>query len=1117
VCRGAGEEAGYGEGFNPEVLGRKVAGYIRQADIHRTGGPHLLRHTCTTYSTFPVRETRSYVWQANGDPDPTLVSTSRSTHDGLQSWSESFGLISHSETVRDTITATRTTTTTAPDGTYTVSVTTNGLPQYSARYDANDVQLGRQDYGYDSWNRRNSLTDAGTGTTTNTFHVDGSIATVTQQPGTALEQVTTTLSSGLPIPDGTENPPILGYSQGGRIEKVTLPDDEIVTREYFPTGELLTQTGSRQYPVEYTYDYAGRMATLTTWQDYDPNPANRSGAAVTTWTYNHAGSLTAKRYNDNLGPDYEYDVRGLLTKRIWARFIPNQQPPNQQRVTTEYDYDNLGQLLEVSYPGSSTPTITHSYDRMGRVVDTTDASGTRTNSYNGEMQLTAETYSAGLLDGWEIERTYDSLRRPETLTLNDPNSALPTPHSALSFDSASRLHKVIGHSITNTYAYATNRPLLSSLDQGGVQEVAYTYDNLNRLTQIETEANSTVLSSHAYLYNLANQRTRATLVDGSYWEYSYDDLGQVTGGIKKDSGGTAIPGYSFGYTFDDIGNRKTFSENSRITTYTANLLNQYDEITRPAYAHLHGNRGTTSTIIEVDLLADANPAVEADYTGLLWYSEMGISTLISQFQITATEGGNSNSTIGSRVTPNGTIPTMLDGLSNPLPRHDADGNLLYDHLWEYEWNSENQLVQQTHRPDVTLTPLVRTRLTYTYDSQSRRVRKVVSLWDNGANDFVVSHDTRFIWDQWNLLAEFDSSNAILRSYIWGLDLSGSMQGAGGVGGLLSVQNSSVTAFPVYDGNGNVMAYTDASSGTLLASYEYDPFGRRIKSLGAQAESFPHRFSTKYEDSETGFLYYGYRYFDPETGRWPNRDPIEEEGGYNLYAFVGNDGINWWDYLGNGYGMGRYISRGLSYGSPGVPNKSTWQKFIEWREKRREERFLKPYRKLTNYFADFPGLPMCKANVVIAGRETPSIGKPPNNFNITVLPMPPTSAFWDKVLRTSNAFIAGDQNPMNMTPPPNLSEEGPDLKRYNISSGAEAGVSMLPMLAAGFAEALKESKNITVVHDKKCGCWFSYFDNIGEAKWSQKWGDGVQLFSRKTIEEWYREVGLEPPSEVLLND
>jgi len=58
-----------------------------------------------------------------------------------------------------------------------------------------------------------------------------------------------------------------------------------------------------------------------------------------------------------------------------------------------------------------------------------------------------------------------------------------------------------------------------------------------------------------------------------------------------------------------------------------------------------------------------------------------------------------------------------------------------------------------------------------------------------------------------------------------------------------------------------------------------------------------RVTSKYQNQETGYLYYGFRYYDPETGRWPNRDPIEEEGGYNLYAFVGNDPHGKWDYLG----------------------------------------------------------------------------------------------------------------------------------------------------------------------------------------------------------------------------
>ena len=47
-------------------------------------------------------------------------------------------------------------------------------------------------------------------------------------------------------------------------------------------------------------------------------------------------------------------------------------------------------------------------------------------------------------------------------------------------------------------------------------------------------------------------------------------------------------------------------------------------------------------------------------------------------------------------------------------------------------------------------------------------------------------------------------------------------------------------------------------------------------------------------------YYGYRYYHPDLGRWISRDPIEEEGGLNLFAFVGNDGVNKTDILGNSY-------------------------------------------------------------------------------------------------------------------------------------------------------------------------------------------------------------------------
>ena len=82
-----------------------------------------------------------------------------------------------------------------------------------------------------------------------------------------------------------------------------------------------------------------------------------------------------------------------------------------------------------------------------------------------------------------------------------------------------------------------------------------------------------------------------------------------------------------------------------------------------------------------------------------------------------------------------------------------------------------------------------------------------------------------------------------------------------------------------------------------AVINYTPFGMDWQASGAYWGELKFRFSTKYYDEETGWYYYGYRYYDPVTGRWPSRDPIEEQGGINLYGFVSNDGVNRWDFLG----------------------------------------------------------------------------------------------------------------------------------------------------------------------------------------------------------------------------
>jgi len=127
-----------------------------------------------------------------------------------------------------------------------------------------------------------------------------------------------------------------------------------------------------------------------------------------------------------------------------------------------------------------------------------------------------------------------------------------------------------------------------------------------------------------------------------------------------------------------------------------------------------------------------------------------------------------------------------------------------------------------------------------------------------------------------------------------------MQGAGGVGGLLEVSyygSSTTNCFPAFDGNGNLAALVNAADGTMAANYEYGPFGEVIRATGPMAKANPFRFSTKYQDDESDMLYYGHRYYKPSMGTWPSRDPIQEDGGFNIYGLVGGDCINKADLLG----------------------------------------------------------------------------------------------------------------------------------------------------------------------------------------------------------------------------
>ncbi|MBI1842230.1 MAG: hypothetical protein HYR88_15450 [Verrucomicrobia bacterium] len=163
-----------------------------------------------------------------------------------------------------------------------------------------------------------------------------------------------------------------------------------------------------------------------------------------------------------------------------------------------------------------------------------------------------------------------------------------------------------------------------------------------------------------------------------------------------------------------------------------------------------------------------------------------------------------------------------------------------------------------------------------------------------------------------MIQERNSSNTPLVTYVRGLDLSGTFERAGGIGGLLSrtahtgANGATLThAFYHADANGNVTKLVDASQASV-ADYKYDPFGRTISSSGSLASANTYRFSSKDLMTVSGFYYYGYRFYDPVTQRWLNRDPIQERGGQNLYGCVKNNPVGLVDPLGLHGAGGSYV-------------------------------------------------------------------------------------------------------------------------------------------------------------------------------------------------------------------
>jgi RHS repeat-associated protein len=708
--------------------------------------------------------------------------------------------------------------------------------------------VGRVSYRqFDNHDRVVSSVDANNVTVTNIYDVAGRVTAT----GTPANGAFTTYGYTLNMPGVS--------SITNALTNVTAYAYDAYGRK---TNEISGGVTTALTTNRFAYDAAGALKTLT---DGDFH--------TTTWKYDQFGRVTSKM--DHLGTNafqYGYDADNRLTNRV-----------TPAKGMTRYSYDKAGNLTNVAYPSS--PAISLSYDAMNRLTTMVDGVGTNVYAYNSIGQLLSED---GPWGDDTVNYGYTGRQRT-SLTLGSWNQAYV-------FDSIKRLQTVTSPAGPFTYNYnASQMSRVDSLTLPGGGYITNQFDLLARMTDTRyVSPDRAILNGHDYVLNNGNQRTKQTRFSQgttNFVDYSYDPLGEVTSAIGKEAGGvTNRLQEQFGYAYDPAGNLTFRTNNALVQSFVVDSLNQLTNISRSGTLTVSGKTSSQSTNVAVN---GSNAVLYADFT-------------FAQAGFTVTNGLNSFTAVAKDAyghADTNTISAWLPASTSFF--YDSNGNLTFDGTNNYAYDDENQLVSawQTNN----------WRTDFAYDGKLRC--RIVKEF-NWTGSWTLNKETHLVYDGMLVIQERDGSNNVQVSYTRGNDLSGSLQGAGGIGGLLartdSTQSNPVfqTGFYHCDGNGNITALI-SPNGLILAFYLYDPYGRALAQSGPLADANLYRFSSKMWHEHTALYYYGYRFYSPNLQRWLNKDPIQEEGGINLYEFVGDDGINIIDIYGR-FGDGQTILVGTGY-------------------------------------------------------------------------------------------------------------------------------------------------------------------------------------------------------------
>jgi YD repeat-containing protein len=331
------------------------------------------------------------------------------------------------------------------------------------------------------------------------------------------------------------------YNSLGKVTSHTDPQGNTIQINYDASGNVISRVDQNGNTATAQYNVNNNLTQMTnplgSSISYGINPQGLVTSIVdergktTTFTYNSQGNIVSS--SDPNGNTTQISYIGN-SNRI------NQYIDSRGRVTA-YQYDALGRQIGVSYPTSGNTGITSVLDKEGRLIQTTDATGTRSYTLDnwGRRIALADpmgtTYATYANDGALLSQT-------------DPSGRTHTN----TYDIFKRLTSVSDGTITISYTYDQDGSIVQIDNSTGVR-TSFAYDSIGRSTGMSYKrlGNNSLIASYNCTYDSAGRVAQVTeLPSGDVTSYQYDLLGRLLTESR-----TGFRAYQSAYTYDAAGNR----------------------------------------------------------------------------------------------------------------------------------------------------------------------------------------------------------------------------------------------------------------------------------------------------------------------------------------------------------------------------------------------------------------------------------------------------------------------------------------------------------------------------------------------------------------------------------